>query len=200
MIGNWERFKKYCLAIIVGMPLWFVVGVLVTFSPEFGKIHLLSSPIVAGKSVMLAFLGQAFGNMACGFLSQKLQSRKKAVGIFMILSFVSMILYLKTNIKTETIFYSLIFLLGICNGYWTIFIVMAAELFGTNIRATVSTSIPNFVRGTAIPITALFAYFKLSLGIQNSGVLMASLVVASSLIALIFLEETFNKDMNYIEE
>jgi MFS family permease len=199
ILGNLTRLKKYLLAIVVGVPLWFVVGVLVTFSPEFGKAHGLSETIVAGKSVMLIFLGQSFGNVICGILSQKLKSRKKAIGIFMALSFLVMAIYLLASISTAFIFYVLIFFLGIFNGYWTLFIIMAAELFGTNIRATVATSIPNFVRGATIPLTLAFAALKPNFGVNNAALLIGIIVVAVSLTALFFLEETFSKEMNYIE-
>ncbi len=199
IFGNIKRLKKYLLAIIVGVPLWFVVGVLVTFSPEFGKAHGISETIIAGKSVMLIFLGQSFGNVCCGILSQKLESRKKAIGIFMLLSFIMMGIYLLASVDSALIFYVMIFFLGVFNGYWTLFIIMAAELFGTNIRATVATSIPNFVRGAAIPLTAGFAGLKMSLGTIHSALFIGGVTVAVSLIALLFLEETFSKDMNYLE-
>ena len=109
IFGDGKRFKKYLLAIIAGVPLWFVVGVLVTFSPEFGKAHGLTETIIAGKSVMLTFLGQSFGNVVCGLLSQKLQSRKKAIGIFMVLSFIMMLIYLLSPVSTTFAFYSIIF-------------------------------------------------------------------------------------------
>ena len=199
IFGNLVRLKKYLLAIVVGVPLWFVVGVLITFSPEFGKAHGLTEAIVAGKSVMLIFFGQSFGNVICGVLSQKLKSRKKAIGIFMALSFLMMVVYLLAPISTSLVFYVIVFFLGVFNGYWTLFIIMAAELFGTNIRATVATSIPNFVRGATIPLTVSFAALKPDFGVNNAALLIGVIVVAISLTALFFLEETFSKEMNYVE-
>lgn len=196
---NLKRFTKYMLAIIVGVPLWFVVGVLITFSPEFGLAHGLSEPIVAGKCVMLIFLGQAFGNVGSGLLSQKLKSRKKAMAIFMILSFSMILVYLLAPVKTNEAFYIIVFFLGVCNGYWALFIIMAAELFGTNIRSTVATSIPNFVRGAAIPLTASFAWLKPDFGVINGSIIIGSVTILIALIALVFLQETFHKDMNYEE-
>ena len=199
LFNNKTRFKKYILAILVGVPLWFVVGVLITFSPEFGKAHGLTETIVAGKSVMLIFLGQSFGNVASGVLSQRLQSRKKAIAIFMLLSFAAIATYLLAPIGSTFVFYSLIFILGFFNGYWTLFIMMAAELFGTNIRATVATSVPNFVRGLAIPLTASFALLKPNFGVINGGLIIGIFIISLSLICLYFLPETFHKDMNYEE-
>jgi len=201
IFGNGKRLKKYFLAIVAGMPIWFVVGVLVTFSPEFGKAHGLPHAIIAGKAVMLTFLGQTFGNLACGVLSQRLQSRKKAIAIFMLLSFGTMLVYLLAPIGSTLLFYVIIAIIGFFNGYWTLFVMMAAELFGTNIRATVATSIPNFVRGSAIPLTSAFAFLKTntSLGVNNAAVTIATITVVVAMSALYFLEETFSKDMNYVE-
>ncbi|AXE18657.1 MFS transporter [Runella rosea] len=200
MLFTPQRLKKYLLAIVVGVPLWFVVGILITFSPEFGISHGLADPIIAGKAVMLAFTGQTFGDIVSGFLSQRLQSRKKAIRIFLLMSFSFMIIYLMAPIQNTTQFYILCACLGFCNGYWTLFIILAAELFGTNLRATVATSVPNFVRGATIPLAASFVYLKPSLGVINGALLIGTVVVVISLICLQSLEETFTKDMNYVEE
>lgn len=199
MLFTPQRMGKYLLAILVGVPLWFVVGILITFSPEFGISHGLTDPIIAGKAVMLAFTGQTFGDIVSGLLSQRLQSRKKAIGIFILMSFTLMVVYLLAPIQTTTQFYILCVCLGFCNGYWTLFIILAAELFGTNLRATVATSVPNFVRGATIPLASAFVYLKPSLGVINGALVIGIVVVTISLVALYFLEETFTKDMNYEE-
>ena len=198
ILTNGKRLSKYAMGILVGIPMWFVVGVLMTFSPEFGSAHGLSG-INAGKAVMLLFGGQAFGNMASGLLSQYFQSRKIGIGVFMIGSFLTMLAYMLLPVKTEFQFYGLILVLGFFNGYWTLFIIQAAELFGTNIRATVATTIPNFVRGTAVILTTAFAALRPGMGIISGGVLLASATVFIALIALFLLQETFHKDMNYEE-
>lgn len=198
ILTNGKRLSKYIMGILVGIPMWFVVGVLMTFSPEFGSAHGLSG-INAGKAVMLLFGGQAFGNMASGLVSQYFQSRKIGIGVFMIGSFLTMLAYMLLPVKTEFQFYGLILVLGFFNGYWTLFIIQAAELFGTNIRATVATTIPNFVRGTAVILTTAFAALRPGMGIISGGVLLASVSVFIALIALYLLQETYHKDMNYEE-
>jgi len=198
ILTNGKRLLKYVMGILVGIPMWFVVGVLMTFSPEFGNAHGLSG-INAGKAVMLLFGGQAFGNMVSGLVSQYFQSRKIGIGIFMIGSFLTMLAYMLLPVKTEFQFYGLILVLGFFNGYWTLFIIQAAELFGTNIRATVATTIPNFVRGTAVILTTAFAALRPGMGIISGGVLLASASVFIALIALFLLQETYHKDMNYEE-
>ncbi len=199
LLTNPQRLRTYLLAIVMGIPLWFVVGILITFSPEFGRQAGLAEPIVAGKAVMLAFTGQSLGDIVSGLLSQRLHSRKKAIRIFILLSFAMMLVYLLAPVHQTGQFYFICACLGFCNGYWTLFIVLAAELFGTNLRATVATSVPNFVRGATVPLTGLFVWLKPSLGLTYGPLLIGVVVVSCALLALHFLEETFSKDMNYVE-
>ncbi|MFD2570555.1 MFS transporter [Spirosoma soli] len=193
------RFLKYLQCILVGLPIWFVVGILITFSPEFGQAMNLSAPVVAGKAVMLSFTGQVFGDVASGLLSQRLGSRKKAIGGFILLSFVFVLVYLLAPLRDIDTFYLVCIFLGFANGYWALFVTIAAELFGTNLRATVATTVPNFVRGAVIPLTSLFVLGKGHIGVLYSALGVGLLTVALALIALSFMEETFSKDLNYVE-
>jgi MFS family permease len=200
LFNNKQRFIKYLKCILIGLPIWFVVGILVTFSPEFGKALGLSEPIEAGKAVMFSFSGQVLGDIVSGLLSQHFKSRKKVVFLFLLLSSCFVLLYLLFPGKDAFIFYAVVTLLGFANGYWTLFITIAAELFGTNLRSTVATTVPNFVRGAIIPLTALFVQLRPGVGIINSALLVGMLTVIVALIALRFLDETFHKDLNYVEE
>jgi MFS family permease len=199
ILTNGKRLSKYLMAILVGLPIWFVVGILITFSPEFGAAKGVEG-INAGKAVMLAFSGQVFGDIVSGLLSQYLKSRKKVIGLFILLSLAMVIGYLMLPTKDLFSFYILCALLGFCNGYWTLFITIAAELFGTNLRATVATTVPNFVRGATIPLAALFVKFKPDFGVIQSGLIIGMATSVIALIALYFLEETFTKDMNFVEK
>ncbi len=200
LFNNRKRFFKYLNGIIIGMPIWFVVGILITFSPEFSAALGLDKPINAGKAVMLAFSGQVAGNLASGFLSQFLQSRRKAILVFILLSFLLMLMYLLAPIDSATMLYIVCACLGFSSGYWTLFITVAAELFGSNLRATVATTIPNFVRATVIPLTALFVLLKPHSGIIYSALIVGVIAYVLALIALFFLEETFTKEMDFMEE
>jgi MFS family permease len=200
LFGNGKRFLKYVNSIVIGLPIWFVVGIMITFSPELGKALGLTEPVDAGKAVMLSFSGQVAGDLVSGFLSQYLQSRKKVVLLFVGLSFCFVLTYLLMPMTDVTVFYIVCTLLGFCNGYWTLFVTVAAELFGTNLRATVATTVPNFVRGAVIPLAFIFRTGKEYFGIINSAIITASLTFAIALIALYFLEETFSKDLDYTEE
>lgn len=195
-----KRFLKYLNGIIIGMPIWFVVGILITFSPEFGAALGLNGPINAGKAVMFAFSGQVAGNLISGFLSQQLQSRKKAILVFILLSVSLVLVYLLAPISSATMMYVVCACLGFSSGYWTLFITVAAELFGSNLRATVATTIPNFVRATVIPLTALFVLLKGKTGIVYSALIVGVLAYLLALLALFYLEETFKKEMDYTEE
>jgi MFS family permease len=200
LFANRERTFKYINSILIGLPIWFVVGILVTFSPEFGRALELSGPVEAGKAVMLAFTGQVAGDIVSGFLSQYMQSRRKVILLFMLLSFFLVITYLMGVVNDVVMFYVLIAFLGFCNGYWTLFVTVAAELFGTNLRATVATTVPNFVRGAVIPLTALFTFGRPYFGTLYSALLTGTVAFVIAVLALRSLEETFSKDLDYTEQ
>lgn len=199
LFNDRTRFFRYLKCILVGLPIWFVVGVLITFSPELGQAMGLNAPVNAGIAVILSFASQAFGNIASGVLSQYTRSRKKVMGLFVLLSFFFSLLYLLLPINSVNAFYLLCIFLGFSNGYWTLFVTVAAELFGTNLRATVATTVPNFVRGAVIPITTLFLLLKADLGVINSALILAVITTGIAVWSLWSLDETFHKDLNYTE-
>lgn len=200
LFNNKGRFLKYLTAIIIGMPIWFVTGILVTFSPEFGQAIGVDTPVDAGKAVLFTFMGQVAGNIVSGSLSQYLQSRKKVILLFMLASSTFVLVFFLAPIRSLTLLYILCGCLGFCSGYWTLFITVGAELFGSNLRATVATTVPNFVRGTVIPMTALFVLLKNTFTTVQSALTVGLLAYLLGIIALVYLEETFTKDLNYIEE
>ena len=200
LFGNKTRLIKYMNSILIGLPIWFVVGILITFSPEFGKAMGLSEPVDAGKAVMFFFAGQVAGDIVSGFLSQYAKSRKKIILLFILISLTFVSVYLLFPSTDLTAFYIVCVCLGIGNGYWTLFVTVAAELFGTNLRATVATSAPNFVRGAVIPLTMLFVYGKNQFGILQSAMGVGILAFGIALLSLRFLEETYSKDLDYTEQ
>ncbi|MCL4458002.1 MAG: MFS transporter [Nitrospirae bacterium] len=200
LFTNRKRFFKYMNSILIGLPIWFCVGILITFSPEFAKTMNVSGTVSAGEAVMFCYIGLVFGDFASGFLSQYLRSRKKVVFLFQILTSISIVLYFFLKGADASLFYVLSGVIGFAIGYWAIFITIAAEQFGTNIRATVASTVPNFIRGTVIPITFLFQFAKKYLGIINAGAVVGALCMLIAFYALYRLEETFDKDLNYVEE
>lgn len=200
LFSNRSRALKYLQSILIGLPIWFVVGILVNFSFEFGKAFNISEPVNVGKAVMLTFTGQVAGDIISGLLSQYLQSRKKVIGLFVVSSLIMVLIFLLVPMSSAAMVYTLCLFLGLFNGYWTLFVTVAAELFGTNLRATVATTVPNFVRASVIPLAWMFRSLTPQFGMIYSALIAGLLAFAIALIALWFLEETFSKDLDYIEE
>lgn len=195
-----ERFFKYLNCILIGLPIWFVVGILVTFSPEFGKIINVQGNVSAGKSVMFTYIGLIFGDFTSGFLSQAFKSRKKIVGIFLALTNIFILVYLFSSGFSLFLFYALCIILGFSIGYWAVFVTIGSEQFGTNLRATVTTTVPNFIRGSVVPITLTFELLRNSVGMIYSALIVGVVSVILAYISLYNLDETFGKDLNYIEK
>ncbi len=200
LFSNWARTKKYILSILIGLPIWFITGIIIFFSPEFGRTLGITETITSGKAVMLAFTGQVAGDLISGFLSQYLKSRKKVIGLFILLSFALVLVYLVVPKTSADAFYIVCLFIGLFNGYWTLFVTVGAELFGTNIRSTVATTVPNFVRATAIPMTLLFRALLPDWGMIYAALITGAIVYTIAFIALTKLEETFSKDLDYVEE
>lgn len=200
LFSSRKQFFKYFRCILIGIPVWFVAGILMTFSPEFGKVLDLGAPIVAGKAVMWEYLGLTIGDISSGVLSQYFNSRKKVVFLFVSLVGVLSAVYLFVPLQSDVIFYGLCVLLGFGAGYWALFVTIAAEQFGTNMRATVATTVPNFVRGSILLMTPLFLIFKDQFGILKGAGLLGLLCIGIALIGLLYMEETFGKDLNFVED
>jgi MFS transporter, putative metabolite:H+ symporter len=197
---NAKRFKKYILSILIGLPTWYIIGILVTFSKEYGENLQLSTAIDAGKAVMCAYVGISVGDIVIGLVSQLLKSRKKALFIFYGLTIVAIGLYFAQPAGgSDTNMYLICGFLGFASGFWAIFVTMGAEQFGTNLRATAATTIPNMVRGSLPLITLLFKGLQPSYSMVQSGLITGGLVITITLIAAYFTEETFNKDLDFYE-
>ncbi len=195
-----RRFLRYLNSIVIGIPIWFVVGILITFSPEFARALGTTGPVSAGNAVMFCYLGLVFGDLSSGLLSQVLKSRKKVVLLFMLLSIAAVALYFLQGSTSPGFFYGICLVLGFTSGYWAIFVTVAAEQFGTNLRATVATTVPNFVRGMVVPITLLFQFFRRHYGLEGGAIIVGAICVVAAFFALAALEETFHKDLDYFEE
>lgn len=196
---NFKRFKKYLLCILIGLPTWFVIGILVNLSNKFAKEMNVVGTVESAKAIMLAYVAIAIGDIAIGFLSQYLRSRKKALFIFYGLTIASLIWYFNLQNATSTEVYIVCFALGFSTGFWAIFVTIGAESFGTNLRATAATTVPNMVRGSLPLISILFAAMAPSLGSLKSAMVTGSIVMAITLVCAYFIEETFGKDLNYYE-
>lgn len=201
LFTNGKRLLKYLRCIVIGIPLWFVVGILITLSPEFGNVLGVKGDVNAGAAVAWCYSGLVMGDIGSGLLSQYLKSRIKVVYIFLVLTILSITAYFLLRGISLSAFYVICFALGFSAGYWVIFMTIATEQFGTNIRATVTTTVPNFVRGSVVPVSLLFQYLR---GIFNGSLVYAAIVVGALTIGLAFwaltnMQETFHKDLNYLE-
>ncbi|MFZ1534009.1 MAG: MFS transporter, partial [Chitinophagaceae bacterium] len=200
--NNSKRFKKYILAILIGMPTWFVIGILVNLSNRFATEFYGKNEIESGRAIMYAYAAIAIGDILVGFVSQYFKSRKKALYLFYFFAIVSGIYFFSGNIQNDTSMYIACAALGFSTGFWAIFVTMGAEQFGTNLRATAATTIPNFVRGSLPLINLMFVgLFQQNIGwsFVKSAMITGIIVMAITLVAAYFTEETFHKDLNYTE-
>jgi MFS transporter, putative metabolite:H+ symporter len=195
------RFRKFIRCILVGVPVWYVIGVLVSFCDKIGGEHGLNiiGKIEVSKAVMYHYIGASMGAFLTGFLSQWLKSRRKALFIALTGLVVTLAwCYTSTGITVQY-FYFVLFIVGIPNGFWSVFVTIASEQFGTNMRATVTTTVPNFVRGTTVVVTSAFSYFSGALGSVGSAAAVGVVVMALSFLSVYLLEETYHKELDYVE-
>ena len=201
IFGNRKNLIKYIQCISVGIPIWFVIGLLIMNSKDdFGPLLGIKT-INNGMAVMYAYIGLSIGDLIAGLLSQWLKSRRKVVMIFLLMTVMvtSSFLFGSNKVSEET-YYLYCFLLGASTGYWAIFVTIAAEQFGTNIRSTAANTVPNFVRGSVFLIVSLFVILTSLFPIGVSALIVGLLSVASAFWGIYHLKETFSKDLNYHEE
>jgi len=199
---NANRFKKYLLAILIGLPTWYVIGILVNQSDRFAKEMFDSKTLDSGRSIMFAYAGIAIGDILIGVISQYFKSRKKALLLFYTLTILSLLFFFSPYNQSNATMYAVCTALGFSTGFWAIFVTMGAEQFGTNLRATAATTIPNMVRGVLPLINLMFLdLFQKSWGwpLIKSGVTTGVITVTITLIAFYFTEETFHKDLEFVE-
>jgi MFS family permease len=199
--NNKSRFKKYLLAILIGLPTWYVIGILIAFSNNFGEQFGIAEKILPKKSTMFAYVGIALGDVLVGLVSHWLKSRKKALFIFFSFTLISITFYFLQNGQGgAAAMYLICAAMGFSTGFWAIFVTMAAEQFGTNLRASAATTIPNMVRGSLPLMLLMFNGFQNFTTYINAAIWVGIIVMAVSITAAYFTKETFGKDLNFIEE
>ena len=198
--NNAKRFKKYAFSILLGLPTWYVIGILIAFSNKFAKNFGITEDINPGKATMYAYIAISIGDVLAGLLSQLLKSRKKTLYIFYTITAVMIaVFFMQTKESTASSMYWIAAGLGFATGFWAIFVTMGAEQFGTNLRATAATTIPNMVRGSLPLMLLLFNGLQHYFTYIFSGLITGIIVMIITVIAAIFTEETFHKELNYIE-
>ena len=202
LINNKKRLKKYLCAILIGLPTWYVIGILVNQSDRFAKSMFGSTTLDSGRAIMFAYAAIAIGDMFVGLVSHYFKSRKKALLLYYILCIISLCFYFSSYNTSDTSMYTICAALGFSTGFWAIFITMGAEQFGTNLRATAATTVPNMVRGALPLINMMFLDLfqkSWSWSLTKSGIVTGIVVMSITLVAFYFTEETYHKDLNYVE-
>lgn len=200
LFTNADRLSRYLKCIAIGMPTWFVIGILATFANEFGEKLGITEEIKPGKAIMFCYIGLAIGDLASGFISQFLSSRKKAVSLLLVLTLICSVYYLYAGMNSAQELYTVCVFAGFSVGYWAMFVTIGAEQFGTNLRATAATTVPNMVRGTVIGMTSLYAGLKPSLDVFNAAAIVGIICFVLAFYSILTIPETHNKDLDYLEE
>ena len=195
-----KRFAKYMKCIGIGLPTWFSMGILAYQSNQFGIAMGIDEPVEPALAIMWGYIGVSAGDLTSGFISQGLRSRKKAIALMMAFALCGVLLFLFGSFQSPEALYALCCWLGMGTGYWAMFVTVAAEQFGTNLRATAATTIPNFVRGALVPMNLLFVYLKPSFGVIMAGFFVGVLAYARGFYATLTIPETHGKDLDFVEE
>ncbi|MSR89255.1 MAG: MFS transporter [Candidatus Margulisbacteria bacterium] len=195
-----DLFYRYILCILVGVPLWYMVGIIVMFAPEFAAVLHVNGEVSAVNAILYCYLGLAVGDFLSGSLSQWFQNRRKVMLGFMVMMFASICVLLKSFGVSAEQFYWICFVMGIFAGYWALFITVAAEQFGTNFRATVATTVPNFVRGSVVLLTFVMTFFKSYMSLLQATFWLGVVVFILSSVSVLMLSETFHRDLDFVEE
>jgi MFS transporter, putative metabolite:H+ symporter len=207
MLLTRRRLPVYLSSVAIGLPIWYVIGILVTFAPEFTLESGGSADVVAGQAVMWCYVGLAAGDLVSGLISQLLKSRRRTVLVFLVMTVAAIAWYLTTPGRSAGLTYLQTGLLGFAVGYWAVFVTTAAEQFGTNLRATVATTVPNLVRGALFP--AMVAFTTLRQGsahiipgqpLISSALVVGGIALLLAFVGLVTMKETYGKDLDYVEE
>lgn len=195
---NWNRFVKYMKCIAIGLPTWFCIGILAMMANQFAPVMGITS-IVPGKAIMWAYVGISAGDFASGFISHWLHSRKKAILYMMLFTLIGVCLLLFNGAKSENAYYFYCAWLGLGTGYWAMFVTVGSEQFGTNIRSTATTTIPNMVRGLLPVMLIAFDNLKINSGVIMAAALVGCMAFGLAIYATLTIEETHNKDLDFNE-
>lgn len=197
LLSSATNLKKYLACIGIGLPVWYVIGVLINLSNRFAAQNMVLVDVA--DCVMFAYLGLSVGDLLSGILSQWMKSRKKVVYMYLVSCLLLGVTFLYLPIKSANMYNLMSFLLGAATGYWALFVTIASEQFGTNIRSTVTNTVPNFVRGAVVPITLSFKSLIPYTGITMSALIVGVVCCTLALLSTMSIEESFSKDLNYVE-
>ncbi len=200
LFSSWHRLRRYAGIVLVGVPIWYAVGILVTFANAIGTAMGMDEAPDPAFAVFYCYVGLAVGDFGAGWLSQAMKSRKRALFVFVAMNVLAVVYYFAIGRLSTTLFYVGCLVLGIANGYWAVFVTVAAEQFGTNLRATAATTAPNFVRGSLVVVSLGYTTLDASLGSKPlAAAVVGAVVIVLSAVALVAIEETYGKDLDFVE-
>jgi MFS family permease len=195
-----SRALLFLNSILIGVPIWFCVGILITFSPELASELGVEGRVNPAYAVMCTYAGLTVGDFLSGALSQRFRTRKKIVRVFLWLTVLTTGVYLSGWVTSLNGFYLLCVALGLATGYWAVFVTMASEHFGTNLRATATTSVPNFVRGSTVLITLGYRYGQTWTTKTYAALAVGMVCLGLAFVALSHLHETWGRDLDFQED
>jgi MFS family permease len=199
LFKNRKRALLYLQCIAIGVPIWYIIGILINLSPRFVNIVGTESKTILGEAVMFTYIGLCLGDVMSGLLSQWFKSRKKVIFFYLMMSIGLVAYYLSSENISLNEFRVNCFLLGFGTGYWALFVQVASENFGTNIRSTVTNTVPNFVRGSVVLITLSFKSLAESMEVRDAAIIVGAVCLSLALVSLFGMKETFSKDLDYHE-
>ena len=196
--SNKVLFMKYMRCVFMGIPIWYCMGILVFMANQFAPEMGIAS-INPGKAIMWAYIATSISDFSSGWFSHVLKSRKKAILYMLLLTLVGVILMLFSGKKTENMYYFYCFWIGFGSGFWAMLVTVAAEQFGTNLRSTATTSVPNMIRGS-VPIMLIgFDYLKQTRSVIISAAIVGAIAFTLGIYATLTISETHNREMDFVE-
>jgi len=199
LFSSRARVVRFARCILIAVPIWYVIGILITFAPEFGRELGITEPIIAAKSIGYTYAGVCVGDLTTGALSQYIKSRKKIIIASLIANVILIPVFLMAKGVTASTLYAICVCLGLAGGYWAVFMTTTAEQFGTNLRATVTTAVPNLVRGAVVPLTLSFSALRMHYSLRESAAWVGVVTFAIAFVAAFGLKESYQTDLDYLE-
>lgn len=199
LFSNSQRTMKYIASVAIGLPIWFVVGVLINQSHDIAKYIGVDGDVKVADSVMWSYIGLSVGDLFSGALSQLLRSRRKVIFIYLLILAACVVIYLFRHDVSLAWFHFMCCMLGASTGFWALFVTVASEQFGTNLRSTVTNTAPNFVRGATVPITLSYKSLIPLVGVGFAALSVGLICILLSGLATWYVSETFSKDLDYFE-
>ncbi|MFA6259842.1 MAG: MFS transporter [Bacteroidia bacterium] len=194
-----KRTLTYLASVVIGLPIWFVIGVLINQSHTLAAYIGVEGEVHVADSVMWSYIGLSVGDLISGALSQWLKSRRKVIFIYLMILALTVLFYVFNHHVSLDWFHFMCMMLGASTGFWALFVTVASEQFGTNLRSTVTNTAPNFVRGATVPITKSFEGLIPLLGVGMAAISVGGVCILLSFLATWYIKESFSKDLDYFE-